>query len=145
MPIEKRAIEQARTAHREFTAKIWINTLSALSAEFGTLEASYDSADKTCKATIKAINKERKDRLDEAWGKHQRDTKTREGSKYEAYRDDERSINENCNDRIEEAKQTRDKTCQAAEIVYDKNVKEILSRYKDEMESAVDKLIAEHP
>lgn len=143
--IPKRAIEQARIAHRELMNQIWNRVLESMRAEWNTLESSYDSGDKTCKATIKAISKERKTRKDEAWKNHLRDTRTKEGGKYDTYQEEERLIDENCDSQVAQAQQTRSKANMEAEARYQKRIKDILSTYKDDSDACVDKFIAEHP
>jgi len=143
--IPKRAIEQARVAHRELMSQIWNRVLESMRAEWNTLESSYDSGDKTCKATLKAIFKERKARKDEAWKNHLRDTRTKEGGKYDTYQEEERSIDENCDSQVAQAQQTCSKANVEAEARYQKRIRDILSQYKDDTDACVDKFIAEHP
>jgi hypothetical protein len=143
--IPKMAIDQARVTHRNSMARIWYSYLAAADAAWRFLESAYSNARKTLNSAMKAAEKSRKSKHDDAWRNHKRALRTSEGAPFRTYEETKLSIDSEFEQEREHAKEVYEKAVAAAEDEFKKQMATINEKYKDDTATCVDNFLEAHP
>lgn len=143
--IPKMAIDQARVTHRNSMARIWFTYFAAAEAAWRFLESAYSNAKKAYNASVKAAEKARRSKHEDAWRNHKRALRTTEGAPFRTYEEVKLSIDAEFEQEKDHTKEVHEKAISTAEDDFKKQMSAINERYKDDTTTCLDNFFDAHP
>lgn len=143
--IPKMAIDQARLTHRNAMAGIWYSYMNAAEAAWRFLDSAYSNARKAYKSAIKAAEKSRRSKSEDAWRNHKRALRTGEGAPFSTFEETKLSIDSDFEQEKEHTKAVFEKAISTAEDEFKKQINAINEKYKDDTANCIDNFIEAHP